>query len=47
MEQSRAKVRISFKSENLKKMLLIKNDGHIEFIGISQKKVGVAVIIHY
>ena len=33
MEQTlRAKVKIFFKSENLKKMLLIKNDGLIGFI---------------
>ena len=28
----RAKVNFFFKSENLKKMLLIKNDGHIGFV---------------
>ena len=40
MEQTlRAKVTIFFKSENLKKVLLIKNDGHIGFICIRQKKV--------
>ena len=47
MEQTlRAKVKIFFKSENLKKMLLIKNDGLIGFISV-KKKVGVAVTIYF
>ena len=41
MEQTlRAKVKICFKSRNLKKMLLIKNDGHISRVYIRQKKLG-------
>ena len=35
----RAKVKIFFKSENFKKMLLIKNDGHLGFIQ-DKKKLG-------